>query len=136
MSEIIYHHGIKGMKWGIRRYQNSDGSLTPAGKKRYSDNPDYTEAHTKKPVSQMSTEELRKRNARLQMEQQYANLTKQKSKAKKIIDAAIKSGATISGLLAAYGAYSRLGTTAVKAGNLAVDKIGNMVLSELIKNGI
>lgn len=31
----LYHHGIKGMKWGVRRYQNSDGSLTPAGKKRY-----------------------------------------------------------------------------------------------------
>lgn len=30
----INHHGIKGMKWGIRRYQNKDGSLTPAGKKR------------------------------------------------------------------------------------------------------
>lgn len=35
-DEIIYHHGIKGMKWGIRRYQNEDGSLTPAGKKRRS----------------------------------------------------------------------------------------------------
>ena len=31
----LYHHGIKGQKWGIRRYQNPDGSLTPAGKKRY-----------------------------------------------------------------------------------------------------
>lgn len=31
----LYHHGIRGMKWGVRRYQNSDGSLTPAGKKRY-----------------------------------------------------------------------------------------------------
>lgn len=31
----LYHHGTKGMKWGIRRYQNKDGSLTPAGKKRY-----------------------------------------------------------------------------------------------------
>lgn len=31
----LYHSGIKGMKWGIRRYQNKDGSLTPAGKKRY-----------------------------------------------------------------------------------------------------
>ena len=30
----LYHHGIKGMKWGVRRYQNEDGSLTPAGKKR------------------------------------------------------------------------------------------------------
>lgn len=38
-KDSLMHHGIKGMKWGIRRYQNSDGSLTPAGKKRYSLNP-------------------------------------------------------------------------------------------------
>ena len=31
----IYHHGIKGQKWGIRRYQNPDGTLTPEGKLRY-----------------------------------------------------------------------------------------------------
>ena len=31
----LYHHGIKGQKWGIRRYQNPDGSLTDAGKRRY-----------------------------------------------------------------------------------------------------
>lgn len=34
-SNELYHHGIKGMKWGKRRYRNPDGSLTPAGKKRY-----------------------------------------------------------------------------------------------------
>ena len=32
---VITHSGIKGMKWGVRRYQNEDGSLTEAGKKRY-----------------------------------------------------------------------------------------------------
>ena len=34
MSELR-HHGIKGQKWGVRRFQNKDGSLTPNGKKRY-----------------------------------------------------------------------------------------------------
>lgn len=38
MSDIyIAHHGIKGMRWGIRRYQRKDGSLTTAGRKRYGD---------------------------------------------------------------------------------------------------
>lgn len=31
----LYHHGIKGMRWGVRRFQNKDGTLTNAGKKRY-----------------------------------------------------------------------------------------------------
>lgn len=32
--EELYHHGVKGMKWGIKRYKNKDGSLTSAGKKQ------------------------------------------------------------------------------------------------------
>ena len=35
MENQIYHHGVKGMKWGRRRYQNPDGTLTPDGKNRY-----------------------------------------------------------------------------------------------------
>lgn len=35
MDNELYHHGVKGQKWGVRRYQNVDGSLTSAGTKRY-----------------------------------------------------------------------------------------------------
>lgn len=37
LNDELYHHGIKGQHWGIRRFQNADGSLKPAGKKRYGD---------------------------------------------------------------------------------------------------
>lgn len=45
----LCHHGIRGMKWGVRRYQNEDGSLTAAGKQRYtasSGKLDYYQFHT------------------------------------------------------------------------------------------
>ena len=49
MSNEFYHHGIKGMRWGVRRYQNEDGSLTSYGKRRFkqvSNNTTKSNSHT------------------------------------------------------------------------------------------
>ena len=40
-NNTLIHWGIKGQQWGIRRFQNEDGSLTPAGKTRYQRGRDY-----------------------------------------------------------------------------------------------
>lgn len=87
-KDELYHHGIKGQKWGIRRYQNDDGSLTAAGRKRYGDAAESAsgqKGNSKKTSEKNSPEAIAKRKAR----------------AKK---AAIIGGSVIAAGLAVYGA--------------------------------
>ncbi len=48
-EDELYHHGILGQKWGVRRFQNKDGSLTSAGKKRYGS--EGSDSREKKPIN-------------------------------------------------------------------------------------
>lgn len=143
-SEELYHHGILGMKWGIRRYQNPDGSYTAEGKRRKSKGKEYSEdywnAHDKKDTKYMSDKELQKRNNRLQQEQQYKALTK--TKADKAKESVIKGGkkllaATVGATVMAMAVkYSRenLPDLIEAGGNFIADSVAMTdTMSELMK---
>lgn len=79
-DSYLAHYGIKGMKWGVRRYQNKDGSYTAAGKRRrYNNSSDYEETRSlrKKNYRELSNEELKKLNKRMNLEAEYQRLNPQ-----------------------------------------------------------
>ena len=96
--EQLYHYGIAGQKWGVRRFQNEDGTRTSAGKKRdesttkSDDHIKSRESKSKAPTG-LSNEELKKLNERLQLEETYNRLTAEKiQKSESFVKAAIKKG--------------------------------------------
>ena len=81
----LYHWGIKGMKWGVRRYQNSDGTYTEEGKRRYNKTEDGNNKKNEK-IKNMSDEELARRIKRLQNEAEYIRLKKQTEPGKAFVE--------------------------------------------------
>lgn len=64
MEYELYHEGVLGMKWGIRRYQNKDGSLTPAGKKRYGTKSNFEKVQRAKKAAEKANSPEAKRRAK------------------------------------------------------------------------
>ena len=138
----IAHHGIKGQKWGIRRYQNPDGSLTPEGIKRYGNRENFERkkalvmAKKKREelkkykknllfeaanVYKMSDEELFSKIGRLEREKRLIDLTYDRvtSSADPRTNMLIQSGKKVA-LTALTGALAYAGYKVI--GNLPISK--------------
>lgn len=74
----LYHHGIKGQRWGVRRFQNEDGSLKPAGEKRYSRSDKIREARSIKKAYDEHREKMDKASNKI--EETYWNLMNKEDK--------------------------------------------------------
>ena len=117
----LYHWGIKGQRWGIRRYRNEDGTLTEDGNKRYlkhtqrtsdmrnilgSRNTNTLREARKKNVEEMSDQELQRYINRLNLERNFTSLTKKDlMKGNKIAKDILAYYGTA---MAFYGAYKTI----------------------------
>lgn len=106
-TDELYHWGIKGQKWGVRRTEAQLARVR--GKKQIEEHEDYKNAHSKKSIKEMSNQELKSRNNRLQMEKQYKDLNRQKNVGKKALDTFIAVGGTLSAVAGAIATYKKIG---------------------------
>ena len=123
MDNELYHYGVLGMKWGVRRSRSKSSYISKKKRKKAAStknmSADAKEAARlkKKSVSQMSNAELRKYNERKQLEQQYAKLNPSN------IKRGIAIAGTVAGTLGTVASLYNNGNQVINAGKKIFDEI-------------
>lgn len=132
MSNELYHYGVLGMKWGVRR----DRSRSSGSRRKRSMSDDAREASVikKKRVNQMSNAELKKLNERKRLEQEYSRLNP--NAAKKGWKFVAGAAGIMGTALAVYNNSNQIVQIGKKAGGKIVDVVGNQLLKEIARNGL
>ena len=131
MSNELYHYGVLGMKWGVRK----DRSRSGGSRRKRSMSDDARDASTikKKKVSQMSNAELKKINERTRLEQEYSRLNP--GAAKKGWKFVAGAAGVMGTALAVYNNSNQIIQIGKKAGGKIVNAVGDQIFKELARNG-
>lgn len=118
-SNELYHYGVLGMRWGRRKAKVNKSTRKP--KRKMSEDAKEIAKIRKKRVSEMSNQELKDVNKRLEAESKYKELTRKKNVGKQVVQAFIATGTTIAAVETAARTYK-------KVADFAVNKIGKRVV--------
>ena len=133
MENELYHNGILGMRWGVRRSKSSgSGSSGTSNKRKLSSDAESASTLKKKKVGEMSNAELRQINERQQLERTHSQLNKGAIVKGLAYAATVLTVAnTIVNLTDKGGKVIDIGKS---AGNKVVDTIGNVVVKDINKH--
>ena len=129
MATYIAHHGILGMKWGIRRYQNKDGTLTAEGRQRYGVGEDYD------PNRPTPEQDLARHNRRVKTAKRVAIITGATAITAYMVSPKVREA--VKGALGKIG-KNKIGKAAVDAANGSDElrKYAKTAAADAIKNGL